>query len=253
MCNLYSVTTNIEALRALAGMFEIADDIGNFPPQTGVYPDYPAPVIRNRYGRRELTKMRWGLPSSHKALYEAAQKRAQKREAKEGRSLTPEEFAELVRLEPDAGTTNVRNTASQHWRRWLGPENRCVVPFTSFAEYDNSVGPDGKKRGNTWFARDASRPLAVFAGIWVPAWTSVRKISRGLETADLFGFLTCPPNALVGAIHLKAMPVVLTTPDEVATWLSAPWSEAAALQRPLPDDALAIVAVGRGEDGRDAA
>jgi putative SOS response-associated peptidase YedK len=30
----------------------------------------------------------------------------------------------------DPGVTNVRNTASPHWRRWLAPESRCVVPFT---------------------------------------------------------------------------------------------------------------------------
>ena len=43
----------------------------------------------------------------------------------------------------DSGVTNVRNTSSPHWRRWLGPANRRVVPFTSFSEYE--TGPDGKK------------------------------------------------------------------------------------------------------------
>jgi hypothetical protein len=28
----------------------------------------------------------------------------------------------------DPGVTNVRNTTSPHWRRWLAPESRCVVP-----------------------------------------------------------------------------------------------------------------------------
>ena len=31
--------------------------------------------------------------------------------------------------------TNIRNTSSPHWRSWLKPENRCLVPFNSFAEY----------------------------------------------------------------------------------------------------------------------
>ena len=251
MCNLYSVTTNVEALRALVRDFEVAIDIGNLPPQIGVFPDYVAPIIRNRDGIRELTKAaRWGLPGSSRVLYEAAQKRAQKIQAKKGRDLSVDEFAEMVRMEPDRGVTNVRNVDSSHWRRWLGPEFRCVVPFTSFSEFDNTEGPDGKKRGDTWFAFDADRPLAFFAGIWAPQWTSVRKISEGMVTTDLFAFLTCEPNDVVGSIHMKAMPVILTTPEEVETWLTAPWSAAKTLQRPLPDGVLQVVAVGRKEDGR---
>ena len=37
------------------------------------------------------------------------------------------------------------------------------------------------------------------------------------------------------------MPVILTTPDQIDTWLTAPTEIALQLQRPLPDDALTIV------------
>ena len=71
---------------------------------------------------------------------------------------------------------------------------------------------------------------------------------------DLFGFLTTEPNAEVAPIHPKAMPVILTTEAEVDLWLSADTVAALKLQRPLPDDALQIVASGEKEDGpRDAA
>ena len=37
------------------------------------------------------------------------------------------------------------------------------------------------------------------------------------------------------------MPVILTTRDEIETWLTAPMQEARKLQRPLADDRLTIV------------
>jgi putative SOS response-associated peptidase YedK len=67
--------------------------------------------------------------------------------------------------------------------------------------------------------------------------------------ADLFAFLTTDANAIVAPIHPKAMPVILTTKDEIETWMGAPAEEALKLQRPLPDEALEIVARGEKSDG----
>ena len=44
------------------------------------------------------------------------------------------------------------------------------------------------------------------------------------------------------------MPVILTTPDDVETWMTAAPDEALKLQRPLPDGLLRIVARGVKED-----
>lgn len=69
-----------------------------------------------------------------------------------------------------------------------------------------------------------------FAGVWT-SWRGVQKVRDGERDFELFGFLTCEPNAVVAPIHRKAMPVILTEPDEIDLWLSAPWNEAKVLQR----------------------
>jgi putative SOS response-associated peptidase YedK len=66
---------------------------------------------------------------------------------------------------------------------------------------------------------------------------------------ELFGFLTTEANAIVAPVHPKAMPVILTMPAEVEFWLEADALEALALQRPLAEDLLRIVAKGESEDG----
>jgi putative SOS response-associated peptidase YedK len=88
-----------------------------------------------------------------------------------------------------------------------------------------------------------------FPGLWTP-----RKGVRGPKSApvegdhELFGFLTTEANAVVAPIHEKAMPVILTTPDELDLWLQAKTPNALALQKPLADDALRIVAKGERKD-----
>lgn len=212
MCNLYSITKGQEAIRRL---FEIQRDLaGNLPPLPGVYPDAMAPVVSlGRDGARELGMMRWGFPP-------------------------PPNLGRLP-------VTNVRNAQSAYWRGWLKPPYRCLVPATSFCEWEPTV----PKKTPVWFAQDDSRPVFAFAGIWRP-WTGLRGTRAAPVEGEhrLFAFLTTEPNALVRPIHPKSMPVILTTPQDCAAWLEGSLPEALALQRPLPDDALRIVLRGEKED-----
>jgi putative SOS response-associated peptidase YedK len=88
------------------------DITGNLPLFPGIFPDYAAPIVRNAPdGVRELSTARWGMASTVFAL--------------KGRNSDPV-------------VTNVRNVSSPHWRRWLGVESRCVVPFTSLSNFNKA-------------------------------------------------------------------------------------------------------------------
>lgn len=204
MCNLYQTAKSADLV---AQLFRepLRDLTGNEPWPEDVYPDRTAPIVRHDGDELAVARARWGMP-------------------------TPPMYLKTAR---DPGVTNIRNTSSPHWRRWLGPDHRCLVPVVRFSEPAADHRP-------VWFVPVDGQPM-FFAGIQTQGWTSVRKVKDGATVDDLFGFLTCPPNAEVGAIHPKAMPVVLTEPDEWAAWLCLPWDQAKALQRPLRDGTLRTV------------
>ena len=119
------------------------------------------------------------------------------------------------------------------------------MSLTSFSEYKDTK----PRKTPVWFALNKDRPLAAFAGIWRP-WTGVRGTKAEPVEGEhlLYSFLTSEPNGVVGPIHPKAMLVILTTPEDYETWLTAPADVALKLQRPLPDDMLDIVAEGARSD-----
>lgn len=131
---------------------------------------------------------------------------------------------------PNAGklVTNVRNLESPFWRGMLeAPHHRCLVPATEFEEWSATPDPGtGKKRAH-WFSIP-SRPLFAFAGIW-----------RMVDEQPRYAFLTTEPNALIGAVHPKAMPVILVEAD-YDRWLTAEWEDVGRLVAAYPSQLMAV-------------
>lgn len=209
MCNLYSVTTNEEAMRRLRAEFD--DAMRQVPPLYGIYPDYFAPIVRQIGENRVGSLARWGLPSLKDPPTEKVNK----------------------------GTTNVRHPWFGDWKGYLGLEHRCLVPINHFAE--PTTLPDGST-GNAWFALADDSPVTFFAGLRT-SWHGTRRKDEGPMDHEVFAFFTTEPNDVVRPIHKKAMPVILRTEEEWDVWLRAPWSEARAMQRPLPDGELNVIAI----------
>ncbi len=151
MCNLYNITTTHEAMRRLFKKF--SDLTNRVDPQIDIFPDYPAPVLRNIKGDEpELAMLRWGMP-------------------------TPPIY---VKGEADSGVTNIRNLTSPHWRRWQGVESRCAVPATSFSEYGRK-----KKEGPVEvdiFAFLTTEPNAVVKPVHPKAMPVILRTTEEIDT-----------------------------------------------------------------------
>lgn len=220
MCNLYSLKAGQKHIADTARA--LRDLTGNMPPYSAIFPNRIAPVVRTAPdGVRELLNMRWGFPPPN-----------------------------IPGSKPrNPYLTNVRNTDSRYWQTYLKkPEQRCIVPVTSFAEPDNNQGP---RSIWTWFAQDDSRPLMFFAGIWREfEGDRGTKAAPDIGTHLVFSFLTTEASTDVVAIHPDATPVLLLNEEEREAWMNAPWEVARDLQRPPDAGALKVVAVDTKEDSQ---
>lgn len=212
MCNRYAQSGSVAAIRAFVDLLdkELLTTAGtdNLAQQSNIYPDQDAPIIRVRgEGKVELAMLRWGFPP--------------------------------IPAQRDV-ITNIRNLSSKWWRdvnrQWMvEAEYRCLVPFTAFAE---------PVQDSIWF-KVPDQELAFFAGVWRP-WHGERlapvlgKTRRARQTGDweLYAFLTTEANSVVRPVHEKAMPVILSEPEECSEWLAGGEESLVRLQRPLGDALL---------------
>jgi putative SOS response-associated peptidase YedK len=234
MCNLYTYRLSRDEIRGLmehykligtqwAEMFDDQVRAQNEPFE--VYPNYLAPVVIDRDGKRVVERLRWGMPAP---------------------LLPPKKSG----APPLAGrpVTNVRDTRSGHWRPWLASSSvvvgkeqhkggRCIVPASAFAEPDRNTSNPVIFR---WFQR-ADGLLFFFAGIW-REWQGDRGTKKAPDVGlhRLYAFLTTEPNGIVKPIHDKAMPVLLMTAEDVERWLAGTLEEALELQKPADDAAVAV-------------
>jgi len=210
MCNLYSLTRSVEAIRRL---FRIPHNrAAAFEPLPAVFPGHSAPVIRLASdGERELTTMSWGfvLPQPGKA---------------------------------PRRVTNMRDDkarSSAFWRESF-EQRRCLVPASAFCE-----PRDVKPATWHWFALkgDDRRPLFAFAGVW-RRWQGPLKKDGPSIDCEVYSFMTTTPNALVATINHERMPVLLTDEAEFDTWMRGSADEALGLAMEYPAERMRMAQAG---------
>jgi putative SOS response-associated peptidase YedK len=198
MCNHYrNIPDQISTWREYIGW----DIKRPLPPELqgdaqDAWPKRQAMIVRQDEGGAFVDAMQWGVPLTLPGK-------------RPGTTVTKQ-------------VTNVRNLNSPFWRSVLSkPAQRCLVPFTQFAEPKPNAG-----REEVWF-KVSAEPISAFAGIWRPS-----------NVGNVFAFLTCEPNPLVAPIHPKAMPVILQ-PDDYQRWLDG--ADANELAQPFPSQLMAMV------------
>jgi putative SOS response-associated peptidase YedK len=207
MCNLYSMTTNHEAI---INLFKVSHNRASpIEPQPAIFPGGNAPVVRRAAdGERELLPLSWG-------------------------------FVLLLKDKAPKRVTNFRDDKlnSSFWSKSFR-ERRCLVPVTSFSE------PKGKRPAIWhWFALSEAREPFSFAGIWRSYKGPIRKDGDPVEI-ETFSFMTTKPNELVATVHPSRMPVMLVGEDAHDRWLEGSEDEALGLVQAYPADQMAVVRSG---------
>lgn len=193
MCNLYRMR---RGPGEIARLFQ-AELPAAFEWKADIYPRYDAPVILSVEGARRMGPMRWGFPVEV-----------------QGKTKMRTEYV-----------TNARNLDSPVWRPAMARQ-RCLVPFTSFAE--PKPGRDAEGRPAQYWFEIPGAEVSAFAGLW-----------RQSAFGPVFAFCTTDANPLVAPLHPKAMPAILH-PEDYETWLTGDPVAARALVAPFPSQLMTV-------------
>lgn len=184
MCNLYRMTKSASEVANLFGVAEGSP--GNFAGE--VYPGYPGLVVAGG----ELRSMNWGFPLARTSKTT-------------GKPLKPK----------PVNNTRADKLGTYFWRHSF-EERRCVIPVTSFAEWEGKTGNKSK----VWFSVE-DEPIFACAGIW-------RDTD---EWGPSYSMIMTDANNTVAPVHDR-MPVIL--PREAwEKWINAATDEARSLCTPF--------------------
>ncbi|SFD95520.1 Putative SOS response-associated peptidase YedK [Sulfitobacter brevis] len=217
MCNLYSNTMPVGAMRQLFAVEPGSDDLGNAQPLPAIFPKGTAPIIGlDADGTRWMKNTHWGfvLPQVSK---------------KTGKPIQPK------------AVNNARDDklrTSSFWKNSF-VERRCLIPATSFCE------AKGRNPATyVWFGvkGDDARPPFALAGVWRAFAGNYGGEFRELITSSM---VTTTPNELVRDTHPDRMPAILH-PEDYEEWLTGDPKSAFLLIRQFPADEMVIHQSGEG-------
>ncbi|WP_108502856.1 SOS response-associated peptidase [Paracoccus indicus] len=217
MCNLFSNTTAVEAMRRVFAVAPENDHLGNAPPQSAIFPKGDAAIVRmDPDGQRRLDYSHWGfvLPQTS---------------TRTGKPIQPK------------AVNNARDDklrVSPFWRSAFR-HRRCLIPATSFCEMTGR-----NPATHVWFGVTGPQDRTPFAlaGIWQDYDGPYGNDRRALLTSSM---ITTRPNALVAPVHPDRMPVILH-PRDHDQWLQGTDDEAFELLEPYPADRMVIHQQGIG-------
>ncbi len=209
MYKLYSMTSNHATIQKLAlASRDLTESQDTLP---SIVPQQLAPVVRVAPdGVRELVSMRWGFPSPTSS---------------------------------EAGLiTSIRKPASHWWKGGLRIERRCLVPATSFCDYQ------GKPPTPHWFALGPTRSLFFIAGVW-RLWmgNSIQNRLPAKGEHLIYSILVTEGKTGTSLIQPKTIPVLLLDKAERDIWLNGTLEQALALSGAMPASGLDVRVVATGQ------